>query len=74
MLKSFPEFSFNNNAIIVCDVTYGNYDVSNVVMMLMMGVLAGVKHISNLYVIRHDSVIRKLFNWDKFSFAYFVSR
>jgi hypothetical protein len=43
-----------------------NYDVSNVVMMLMMGVLAGVKHISNLCVIRHDSVIRKLFNWDKF--------
>ena len=35
-------------------------------MMLMMGVLAGVKHIRQLSVIRHDSVIRKLFNWDKF--------
>ena len=43
-----------------------NYDVGNVVMMLMMGVLAGIKHISHLAILRHDSVIRKLFDWDKF--------
>jgi len=43
-----------------------NYEVANVVMMLMMGVLAGIKHISHIDILRHDSVIRKLFNWDKF--------
>jgi hypothetical protein len=43
-----------------------NYDVAQIIMMLMMLVLAGVKHISHLSIIRHDSVIRKLFNWDKF--------
>lgn len=32
----------------------------------MMGVLAGIKHISHFAILRHDSVIRKLFNWDKF--------
>jgi hypothetical protein len=34
--------------------------------MNMMGVLAGIKHISHFAILRHDSVIRKLFNWDKF--------
>ena len=43
-----------------------NYEVANVVMMLMMGVLAGIKHISHFAILRHDSVIRKLFNWEKF--------
>ena len=42
-----------------------DYEIANVVMMLMMGVLAGIKPISNLSILRHDSVIRKLFNWDK---------
>jgi len=43
-----------------------DYEIANVVMMLMMGVLAGIKHISHLSILRHDSVIRKLFNWEKF--------
>ena len=43
-----------------------NYDVSDVVMILMMGVLAGIKHISNLDILRHDTVICKLFNWNRF--------
>lgn len=43
-----------------------NYDVSDAVMILMMGVIAGIKHISNLDILRHDSVICKLFNWEKF--------
>jgi hypothetical protein len=42
-----------------------DYEVAEIVMMLMMGVLAGIKHISHLAIIRHDSVIRKLFQWDK---------
>ena len=40
-----------------------DYEVANVIMMLMMGALAGIKHISHLAILRHDSVIRKLFNW-----------
>lgn len=43
-----------------------DYEIANVIIMLMMGVLAGVKHISHLSILRHDSVIRKRFNWDKF--------
>jgi hypothetical protein len=43
-----------------------DYEVANVIMMLMMGVLAGIKHISHLNILRHDSVIRKLFDWKKF--------
>jgi hypothetical protein len=35
-------------------------------MMLIMGVLAGIKHLSHVVILRHDSVIRKLFNWEKF--------
>lgn len=35
-------------------------------MMLMMGVLSGAKHISNLIILANDLVICKLFNWDKF--------
>ena len=43
-----------------------NYDVASVIMMLMMGVLAFITHISHLAVLRNDSVMRKLFNWEKF--------
>lgn len=42
-----------------------DYEIGNVIMMLMMGVLAGIKHISHLAILRHDCVIRKLFNWEK---------
>lgn len=31
-----------------------NYEVANVVMMLMMGVLAFISHISHLAILRHD--------------------
>lgn len=31
-----------------------NYEVGHVIMMLMMGVLAGIKHISHLAILRHD--------------------
>jgi hypothetical protein len=43
-----------------------NFRKADVVMMLMMGVLAGIKHISHICILRQDSVIRKLFNWPKF--------
>jgi hypothetical protein len=31
-----------------------DYEVANVVMMLMMGALAGIKHISHLAILRQD--------------------
>ena len=31
-----------------------NYEVANVVMMLMTGVLAGIKHMSHFNILRHD--------------------
>ena len=41
------------------------YSIADAVMMLMMGVLAGARHMSHLAIIRSDSVIRKLFYWEK---------
>jgi len=43
-----------------------DYDIADTVMILMMGVLAGAKHMSHLAIMRTDSVICKLFKWDKF--------
>jgi len=43
-----------------------DYQVSEVVMMLIMGVVVGVKHMSHMAIIRTDEVLRTLFKWDKF--------
>ena len=43
-----------------------NYEVGNVIMRLMMGGIKGIKHISHIATLRHDSVIRKLFSLEKF--------
>ena len=40
--------------------------VSDVVMMLVFGVIAGVKHISHMAILRSDEVLRALFKWDNF--------
>lgn len=45
------------------------YQVSAVLVMLLLGVIAGVKHISHLEVLRGDSVLRSVFGWDKFPVA-----
>ncbi len=42
------------------------YQVSDIVMMLMFGVLAGAKHMSHMAILRSDEVLRALFRWDKF--------
>jgi hypothetical protein len=42
------------------------YQVAEVVVMLVLGVIAGVKHLSHLAQLRTDRVIRWLFNWEKF--------
>lgn len=43
-----------------------DYQVSEVVMMLVFGVLAGAKHMSHMAILRSDEVLRTLFKWDKF--------
>ena len=50
------------------------YQVAEIVMMLMFGVLAGAKHISHLAILGCDSVITTLFKWDRFPFATTFSR
>jgi hypothetical protein len=42
------------------------YQVAEVIVMLILGVLAGAKHLSHLARLRTDLVIRWLFNWEKF--------
>lgn len=42
------------------------YQVSDIVMMLVFGVLAGAKHMSHMAILRSDEVLRALFRWDKF--------
>lgn len=42
------------------------YQVADVIMMLAMGVTAGAKHISHLFILRTDDVLRTLFKWEKF--------
>ncbi len=43
-----------------------DYAIADVVMMLMMGVLAGAKHLSHLAILKADVPIRKLFGWELF--------
>ena len=42
------------------------YQVADAILILIMGVLAGAKHISHLAILRADEPFRKLFKWDKF--------
>jgi len=46
--------------------TNAKYSPADAVMMLIMGVLSGAKHISHMAILRGDSVIRTLFEWDEF--------
>jgi len=43
-----------------------DYAIADVVMMLMMGVLAGAKHLSHLSILKADVAIRKLLGWELF--------
>jgi hypothetical protein len=42
------------------------YQVPDIVLMLMISVLAGAKHLSHTVLIKSDMVIRQLFNWKQF--------
>ena len=59
------------------DITRGHnaqYQVADVVLMLMFGVLAGAKHISQMTILGCDTVLTTLFKWDRFPFATTFSR
>ncbi len=43
-----------------------DYQIVDVIIMLVMGVLAGAKHFSHMIILRSDKVLRTLFKWDKF--------
>ncbi|EFK07627.1 conserved hypothetical protein [delta proteobacterium NaphS2] len=42
------------------------YQVTDAVQMLMMGVLAGIKHMAHTIILKNDDVLRALFRWEKF--------
>jgi hypothetical protein len=42
------------------------YDIATAILMLMMGALISVKHLSQMSMLKGDSVIRKLFGWVQF--------
>jgi len=42
------------------------YSVANASMMVMLGVIAGAKHMSHLAVLRGDHVLRSIFEWGQF--------
>lgn len=50
------------------------YSVVDTIMITMLGVIAGAKHISQLGIIRHDQVIRKLLKWEMFPAYNTISR
>ncbi len=43
-----------------------DYTMGDIITMLMMGVLAGIKHMSHLLFLKNDKVINTLFNWKLF--------
>jgi len=43
-----------------------DYQAADAILMLMMGVLAGIKHMAHTIILRNDDVLRALFRWDKF--------
>jgi hypothetical protein len=50
------------------------YQISDVIPMVIMGVLAGARHISHLDLLRHDAVLRDLFEWDAFPVGSTIGR
>ncbi|GAB6161176.1 IS1380-like element ISEcp1 family transposase [Desulfothermus naphthae] len=42
------------------------YKVSDIIMILMMAVLAGAKHMSHVFILRSDLALRSLFKWERF--------
>ena len=43
-----------------------DYQAADAILMLMMGVLSGIKHMAHTIILKNDDVLRALFRWDKF--------
>ena len=43
-----------------------DYQAADAILMLMMGVLSGIKHMAHIIILRNDDVLRALFRWEKF--------
>jgi len=50
------------------------YQVADVILMVMLGVLAGAQHMSHLSIIGGDSVLCRIFQWAHFPVASTLSR
>jgi hypothetical protein len=50
------------------------YSISTIIVMMIMGVLAGAKHMSHIAMLRTDNVLRKIFSWTKFPVASTLGR
>ena len=55
-----------DNNICIPRGSNAEYQVSDVVIILIIGAIAGVKHMSQIAILRIDEVLRTLFNWDQF--------
>lgn len=55
-----------SNIISIERAPNADYQPEDVIIMLIMAVLAGARHMSHVMIIRADSVLRTIFNWDKF--------
>jgi len=55
-----------SNIISIERAPNADYQAKDVVIMLIMAVLAGARHMSHVMIIRADSVLRTMFNWDSF--------
>ena len=43
-----------------------DYQAADAILMLMMGLLTGIKHMAHTIILRNDDVLRALFRWDIF--------
>ena len=50
------------------------YEAAHIVMLLVMGALAGAKHLSHLVILKSDHALRALFRWENFPNYTTVSR
>jgi hypothetical protein len=55
-----------DNQLTIKRAPNAEYQASDVVIMLIFGVLVGAKHMSHMAILSTDEVLRKLFNWEKF--------
>jgi len=50
------------------------YSISEIICRLILGVFAGAKHMAHLAILSNDSVLKRIFKWDRFPDASTFSR